>query len=47
MLWRDPEPARVDCGARVDPREQCYPMIPAGAAAIDMIEFSEEEGAVA
>jgi len=29
--------------ARVDPREQCFPMIPAGAAALDMIEFSEEE----
>ncbi|MEZ5099858.1 MAG: biosynthetic-type acetolactate synthase large subunit [Thermoleophilia bacterium] len=26
---------------RVDPREQCYPMIPAGAAALDMIEFEE------
>ncbi len=28
--------------ARVDPREQCFPMIPAGAAALDMIEFQEE-----
>ena len=28
---------------RVDPREQCYPMIPAGAAALELIEF--EEGA--
>jgi acetolactate synthase-1/2/3 large subunit len=32
--------AVVDC--RVDPREQCFPMIPAGAAALDMIEYSEE-----
>lgn len=29
--------------ARVDPAEQCYPMIPAGAAALDMIEYPEEE----
>ena len=28
---------------RVDAREQCYPMIPAGAAALELIEF--EEGA--
>jgi acetolactate synthase-1/2/3 large subunit len=26
----------------VDPAEQCFPMIPAGAAALDMIEYSEE-----
>jgi acetolactate synthase-1/2/3 large subunit len=26
---------------RVDPREQCYPMIPAGAAALDLIEYDE------
>jgi acetolactate synthase I/II/III large subunit len=32
--------------ARVDPKEQCFPMIPAGAAALDLIEFSEEEEAV-
>jgi hypothetical protein len=25
--------------ARVDPREHCFPMIPAGAAAVDLIEF--------
>src|SRR6185437_7367616 len=25
--------------ARVDPREHCFPMIPAGAAAMDMVEF--------
>jgi acetolactate synthase-1/2/3 large subunit len=25
----------------VDPQEQCFPMIPAGAAAIDMIEYTE------
>ena len=27
----------VDC--RVDPAEQCFPMIPSGAAAVDMIEY--------
>jgi acetolactate synthase-1/2/3 large subunit len=32
--------------ARVDPREQCFPMIPAGAAALDLIEFSESEETV-
>src|SRR3990170_4652843 len=31
--------AVVDC--RVDPREHCFPMIPAGAAALDLIEYSE------
>jgi acetolactate synthase I/II/III large subunit len=41
--------AALACGrtavvdARVDPREQCFPMIPAGAAALDLIEWSEEE----
>jgi acetolactate synthase-1/2/3 large subunit len=29
--------AVVDC--RVDPREHCFPMIPAGAAALDLIEY--------
>ncbi len=29
--------------ARVDPTEQCYPMIPGGAAALDMIEYPEDE----
>ncbi|MDH4345846.1 MAG: biosynthetic-type acetolactate synthase large subunit [Thermoleophilia bacterium] len=28
----------------VDPTEQCFPMIPAGAAAVDMIEWEETEG---
>ena len=28
--------------ARVDAKEQCFPMIPAGAAALDLIEFEEE-----
>jgi acetolactate synthase-1/2/3 large subunit len=37
--------AVVDC--RVDAREHCFPMIPAGAAAMDLIEFSEPEEAVA
>ncbi len=31
--------AVVDC--RVDPRERCFPMIPAGAAALDLVEYSE------
>jgi acetolactate synthase I/II/III large subunit len=29
--------------ARFDPREHCFPMIPAGAAATDMVEYSAEE----
>jgi acetolactate synthase I/II/III large subunit len=29
--------------ARVDPREHCFPMIPAGAAALDVIEFPIED----
>ena len=29
--------------ARVDPREHCFPMIPAGAAATDVLEYSAEE----
>jgi acetolactate synthase I/II/III large subunit len=29
--------------ARVDPREHCFPMIPAGAAALDLVEFPAEE----
>jgi acetolactate synthase-1/2/3 large subunit len=37
--------AVVDC--RVDPREQCFPMIPAGAAAMELIEYSESEEAMA
>jgi acetolactate synthase-1/2/3 large subunit len=28
--------------ARVDPREHCFPMIPAGAAALDLVEFEDE-----
>jgi acetolactate synthase-1/2/3 large subunit len=31
--------------ARVDPREHCFPMIPAGAAALDLVEFEEAEAA--
>lgn len=27
---------------RVDPTEQCFPMIPAGAAALDMLEYGQE-----
>jgi acetolactate synthase-1/2/3 large subunit len=29
--------------ARVDPAEQCFPIIPAGAAAVDSIEYKEPE----
>jgi acetolactate synthase-1/2/3 large subunit len=29
--------------ARVDPREHCFPMIPAGAAALDLVEFPGDE----
>jgi acetolactate synthase-1/2/3 large subunit len=46
--------AAFDCGrtavvdARVDPDENCYPMVPAGAASVDVIEMPDEmpEGAV-
>jgi hypothetical protein len=31
----------VDC--RVDPVEQCFPMIPAGAAALDLVEYGDRE----
>jgi acetolactate synthase-1/2/3 large subunit len=27
---------------RTDPREECFPMIPAGAAAIDLVEFQDK-----
>ena len=39
----------ISCGrtavvdARVDPREHCFPMIPAGAAALDLVEYTERE----
>ena len=33
--------AVVDC--RVDPREHCFPMIPAGAAALDLVEYAGAE----
>jgi len=29
--------------ARVDPDENCYPMVPAGAASVDVIELPDEE----
>jgi acetolactate synthase-1/2/3 large subunit len=35
--------AVVDC--RVEATEQCFPMIPAGAAALDVIEYVDVEGA--
>jgi acetolactate synthase-1/2/3 large subunit len=28
--------------ARVDAREHCFPMIPAGAAALDLVEYEED-----
>jgi acetolactate synthase-1/2/3 large subunit len=34
--------AVVDC--RVDPQEHCFPMIPAGAGALDLVEYPAEEG---
>ena len=37
--------AVVDC--RVDPREHCFPMIPAGAAAVDAVEYDPEHDAEA
>jgi acetolactate synthase-1/2/3 large subunit len=36
--------AVIDC--RVDPREHCFPMIPAGAAALDLVEYPGEEETV-
>ena len=42
----------IDCGrtsvvdCRVDPHEHCFPMIPAGAAALDLVEFPGEQEAV-
>ena len=36
--------AVVDC--RVDPRERCYPMIPSGAAALELVEWPGEESEV-
>jgi acetolactate synthase I/II/III large subunit len=41
--------AALNCGrtavvdARVDPNENCYPMVPAGAASVDIIEMPDEE----
>ena len=43
--------AALDCGrtavvdARVDPDENCYPMVPAGAASVDIIELPDEDEA--
>jgi acetolactate synthase-1/2/3 large subunit len=33
--------------ARCDPEEKCYPMVPSGAAAVDVIELPDEEGVAA
>jgi acetolactate synthase-1/2/3 large subunit len=41
--------AAFECGrtavidARCDPNENCYPMVPAGAAAVDVIELPDED----
>jgi acetolactate synthase I/II/III large subunit len=35
------ETAVVDC--RVDPREHCFPMIPAGAAALELVEYPGDD----
>jgi len=32
--------------ARVDPRERCFPMIPGGAAAVDMVEYVDTQSEV-
>jgi acetolactate synthase-1/2/3 large subunit len=43
--------AALDCGrtavidARVDPDENCYPMVPAGAASVDILELPDEDEA--
>ena len=45
--------AALSCGrtavvdARCDPEEKCYPMVPAGAAAVDVIELPDETVAAA
>jgi acetolactate synthase I/II/III large subunit len=45
--------AALSCGrtavvdARCDPEEKCYPMVPAGAAAVDVLELPDEEVATA
>ena len=45
--------AAFDCGrtavvdARVDPDENCYPMVPAGAASVDIIELPDEDAPTA
>jgi hypothetical protein len=33
--------------ARVDPAEHCFPMIPAGAAALDLVEYQDAMRGVA
>ena len=41
--------AALDCGrtavvdARVDPNENCFPMVPAGAASVDILELPDED----
>ncbi len=30
--------------ARCDPEEKCFPMVPAGAASVDVIEYTDIEG---
>jgi acetolactate synthase I/II/III large subunit len=44
--------AALDCGrtavidARVDPNENCFPMVPAGAASVDIIELPDEDSEI-
>jgi acetolactate synthase I/II/III large subunit len=44
--------AALDCGrtavidARVDPNENCFPMVPAGAASVDTIELPDEDSEI-
>jgi acetolactate synthase I/II/III large subunit len=44
--------AALDCGrtavvdAHVDPDENCFPMVPAGAASVDIIELPDEEDVI-
>ncbi len=44
--------AALDCGrtavidARVDPNENCFPMVPAGAASVDIIELPDDDAEI-
>jgi acetolactate synthase-1/2/3 large subunit len=41
LEWALGSGSTVVVDARVDPREECYPMIPAGAAALELLEYDE------